>query len=109
MSHTFTLFLVMRNGSNGVLLDIVNERAGYKTAQVARHEVAVALNKPFHDLMTNMLNRLVHILKLMTVPRKTKITVPTDTNAAALLGFDPGTIGALRYKHAVDRDSQLTH
>lgn len=99
---------VTSGGSGTVKLEPAYERSGYKSIQVARGLLGIALIKAFHVPLTNKLNRSILTPKSTVVAHLTDSSAHISTTKAALLSTDLETIGAAHYKPSVDRDTQMT-
>lgn len=88
---------------------VVSERAnkfnGYTALQTANGSVAVALNKLYHIVLTNMSSKSVHIPKHMPMTHITYILPHIVLSKATLLKINPKTIGTVCHKLALDRNT----
>lgn len=105
---TYTSVLVTSGGSNIVALEPTNQRAGYKTVYVVKGQVAIAPNKPFLALLTNVSIKLIQIAKLKILAHLANSSAHIIVTETALLETDPETIDAVHYIQSIDRDIQIT-
>lgn len=85
-----------------------NERAGCAIVHVAIGLVKMAPNKSFHDLLANILNKWIHILKNTIVTNVADSPDHIITTEVTLPRTVPEAVSAVQYKTLLDVDTLLT-
>lgn len=107
--HAHKPVLEKRFGSKIRAVNAIDNSTSHATLDIARRIVNVDSDKSFYILLTNMSNKLVHLLKRLIVTQLKNSTIHNTATDAALLKNDPETLCAVYYRLLVDRDTQMTH